>query len=172
MQDWEFLMFLEWDFINRNDGYDYIVSPFWKREVAEDIYIHGPMLFLKIVVIFMVINVFGHNLMIQKARTNHDLVRALFYSIDFFNFASDLLAFEIAIKFFVCLYEAVLTTFFNVTTLGRHAIGLSTKYVEAVLQLDNNYMYASSTSTSNTIGLSGDSCTNSFLTLSRWNAKI
>lgn len=132
------------DIINRNGGYEYVVAPFWKRAVAEviDMII---MLFLKIVVIFVVTNVFGYNLMmdmdkdvLNKAMDNEDFAGALLYSMDFLAFSSDLLAFEIATKLFVCLYEAVLTTFFNGASVGKHVMGLSIKYVEAMLPLPNN----------------------------------
>ncbi|XP_037821660.1 protein FAM8A1 [Lucilia sericata] len=132
------------EIINRNGGYEYVVAPFWKRAVAEviDMII---MLFLKIVVIFVVTNVFGYNLMmdmdkdvLNKAMDNEDFAGALLYSMDFLAFSSDLLAFEIATKLFVCLYEAVLTTFFNGASVGKHIMGLSIKYVEAMLPLPNN----------------------------------
>lgn len=132
------------EIINRTGGYEYIVAPFWKRAVAEfiDMII---MLFLKIVTIFVVTNVFGYNLMmdmdkdvLNKAMDNEDFAGALLYSMDFLAFSSDLLAFEIATKLFVCLYEAVLTAFFNGASVGKHIMGLSIKYVEAMVPLPNN----------------------------------
>ncbi|KAM7343259.1 uncharacterized protein ACRADG_010358 [Cochliomyia hominivorax] len=136
------------EMINRTGGYEYVVAPFWKRAVAEviDMII---MLFLKIVVIFVVTNVFGYNLMmdmdkdvLNKAMDNEDFAGALLYSMDFLAFSSDLLAFEIATKLFVCLYEAILTTFFNGASVGKHVMGLSIKYVEAMLPLPNNNLPA------------------------------
>lgn len=132
------------DVINRTGGYEYVVAPFWKRAVAEliDMFI---MLFLKIVTIFVVTNVFGYNIMLDmdkevlnKAMENEDFASALIYSLDFLAFSSDLLAFEIATKLFVCLYEAVLTTFFDGASLGKHVMGLSIKYCEAMVTLPPN----------------------------------
>ncbi|XP_059226534.1 protein FAM8A1 [Stomoxys calcitrans] len=130
--------------INRTGGYEYVLAPFWKRAVAEliDMII---MLFLKIVTIFVVTNVFGFNLMLDmdkevlnKAMENDDFASALIYSLDFLAFSSDLLAFEVATKLFVCLYEAVLTTFFDGASLGKHVVGLKIKYCEAMVPLPPN----------------------------------
>ncbi|XP_065366764.1 protein FAM8A1 [Calliphora vicina] len=135
---------LQEEIIHHNGGYEYVVAAFWKRAVAEviDMII---MLFLKIVVIFVVTNVFGYNLMmdmdkdvLNKAMDNEDFAGALLYSMDFLAFSSDLLAFEVATKLFVCLYEAVMTTFFNGASVGKHIMGLSIKYVEAMVTLPNN----------------------------------
>ncbi|XP_005179623.2 protein FAM8A1 [Musca domestica] len=132
------------DLINQTGGYEYVVASLWKRGIAEliDMII---MLFLKIVTIFVVTNVFGYNIMLDmdkevlnKAMENEDFGTALIYSLDFLAFSSDLLAFEIATKLFVCLYEAVLTTFFDGASLGKHVMGLSVKYCEAMVLLPAN----------------------------------
>ncbi|XP_075169279.1 uncharacterized protein LOC142241399 [Haematobia irritans] len=130
--------------INRTGGYEYVLAPFWKRAVAEliDMVI---MLFLKIVTIFVITNVFGFNIMLDmdkevlnKAMENDDFASALIYSLDFLAFSSDLLAFEVATKLFVCLYEAVLTIFLDGASLGKHVMGLSIKYCEAMVQIPPN----------------------------------
>ncbi|XP_061400001.1 protein FAM8A1 [Musca vetustissima] len=132
------------DLINQTGGYEYVVASLWKRAIAEliDMVI---MLFLKIVTIFVVTNVFGYNIMLDmdkevlnKAMENEDFGTALIYSLDFLAFSSDLLAFEIATKLFVCLYEAVLTTYFDGASLGKHVMGLSVKYCEAMVLLPPN----------------------------------
>ncbi|XP_073848309.1 uncharacterized protein [Musca autumnalis] len=132
------------ELINQTGGYEYVVASLWKRGIAEliDMVI---MLFLKIVTIFVVTNVFGYNIMLDmdkevlnKAMENEDFGTALIYSLDFLAFSSDLLAFEIATKLFVCLYEAVLTTYFDGASLGKHVMGLSIKYCEAMVLLPPN----------------------------------
>ncbi|TMW41255.1 hypothetical protein DOY81_013664 [Sarcophaga bullata] len=132
------------EMINRTGGYEYIVAPYWKRALAEiiDMII---MLFFKIGIMLMVTSVFGHKFMIDmdkdvlnKAMDSEDFAGALLFSMDFLDFSSDLLAFEIAAKLLACLYEAILTRFFNGATIGKRVMGLSIKYVEAVVLLPNN----------------------------------
>lgn len=140
------------ELINRNGGYEYVLAPFWKRAVAEiiDMII---MLLFKIVALFVITYVFGHNVTIgldegvlNKALEEEDFAGVLLYYLEYFPdlFSSDLLAFEIATKLFVCLYEAECTTYYNGASVGKYIMGLSIKYVEAMVPLpeDNNGMPA------------------------------
>lgn len=132
------------DIINRTGGYEYVVAPFWKRGVAEiiDMII---MLFLKIITIFVVTNIFGYNIMmdmdrdvLNKAMDNEDFAGVLLNFLDILAFSSDYLAFEMATKMFVCLYEAIMTAFFDGATVGKLVMGLSVKYCEAMVPLPPN----------------------------------
>ena len=137
------------ELINRHGGYEYVVAPFWKRAVAEfiDMII---MLVFKIVALFVITYVLGHDVTIGidenvliKALEEEDLAGVFLYYMEFFPdlFSSDLLAFEIATKLFVCLYEAECTTYYNGASVGKYIMGLSIKYVEAMVPLpDNNIL--------------------------------
>lgn len=126
------------DIIQRLGGYEYVLSPFWKRAVAEtiDMFI---LFIVKIIITFGVVNLFNIEFdedVIRRTLDQEDLFSNFFdTSLDFISMSTDLLLIEMLTKFIVCCYEALWTYLYQGATPGKSLMKIRIYYVEAVMPL-------------------------------------
>lgn len=123
---------------NQDEGYEFVIAPLWKRFLAE--MVDFSILFLlKVAITFTFLNIFDLDLSYEfdsdYLRNTASDTETKFLSIaDLILLSTDLVALEILMKIFVCLYEAVWTMNGRVVvggaTPGKLLLRLRIVYVE------------------------------------------
>lgn len=121
---------------NQDEGYEFVIAPIWKRFVAEMIDV-SILFLLKVAIAFTCLNVFDIDLSYEfdSEAVNENDTKFLNMA-DLLSLSSDLVALEILLKVFVCLYEAVWTMNGRVViggaTPGKLLLRLRIVYVEVL----------------------------------------
>ncbi|XP_055855721.1 protein FAM8A1 [Episyrphus balteatus] len=123
---------------NQDEGYEFVIAPLWKRFVAEMVDV-SILLLLKVAITFTFLNIFDLDLSYEfdsdyLRKTVNDSDTKFLSIADLLSLSSDLVALEILMKIFVCLYEAVWTMNGRVivggATPGKLLLRLRIVYVE------------------------------------------
>lgn len=123
---------------NQDEAYEFVIAPLWKRFVAEMVDV-SILFLLKVAITFTFLNVFDLDLSYEfdseyLKKTVNDSDTKFLSIADLLSLSSDLVALEILLKIFVCLYEAVWTMNGRVVvggaTPGKLLLRLRIVYVE------------------------------------------
>lgn len=121
--------------IRENGGYDLIISPMYKRFLAE--VLDCIILFvIKIVVLVILIDLFDVNITLDLDIT--DIKDMKFLEDDYsqlLNLSSEFIVLELITKILSCLYEAVFYIKFG-ATIGKMVLGIKVVHAEAVIPLE------------------------------------
>jgi RDD family len=123
------------DIIQRNGGYELVISPLYKRFLAE--VLDTIILFvIKIVIFVVIIDLFDINIALDI--DIEDLKDMKFLEDDYMqllNFSSEFILLEILTKIVSCLYEATFNVKFG-ATIGKLVMGVRILHADAVIPLE------------------------------------
>lgn len=121
--------------IRVNGGYDLVISPLYKRFLAE--VLDCIILFvIKIVVLVILIDLFDVNITLDLDIT--DIKDMKFLEDDYsqlLNLSSEFIVLEIITKLISCFYEAIFYNKFG-ATVGKLVLGIKVIHAEAVIPLE------------------------------------